>query len=116
MRNQCYGSVLWEGYLYGFDGQVGGSGKLTCMEAKTGQVKWSQGGMGTGTLMIADGKLVILSEKGKLVIAKASSDKYEELASAQVLTGKCWTVPVLANGLIYTRNAAGDLVCVDVRS
>jgi hypothetical protein len=30
------------------------------------------------------------------------------------LTGKCWTVPVLANGRIYARNAAGQLVCVDV--
>jgi len=115
MRNECYGSVPWEGSLYGFDGQVGGSGKLTCMDAGTGQVRWSQAGMGTGTLMIADGRLVILSERGKLVIAKASPERFEELASAQILTGKCWTVPVLANGLIYARNAAGDLVCVDVR-
>ena len=32
-----------------------------------------------------------------------------------VLNGRCWTVPVLANGRIYCRNAAGDLVCLDVR-
>jgi outer membrane protein assembly factor BamB len=78
-------------------------------------VKWSQGGMGTGTVALADGKLIILSEAGKLVIAKASPDKFEELASVQILQGKCWAVPVLANGLIYARNAAGDLVCVDAR-
>ena len=115
MRNQCSSSVLWKGHIYGFDGQFGGGGKLTCLDYKTGETKWSQGGMGTGTLMIAGGKLVILSERGKLVIAPASPEGFKELASAQILTGKCWTVPVLSNGRVYARNAAGDLVCVDVR-
>lgn len=114
MCNQVNSSVLWEGYLYGFSGQVGGQGKLTCMDLQSGQVKWSQGGMGTGSLMFADGKLIILGEKGKLVIAEASPDQYKEIASAQILSGKCWTMPVLANGRIYARNAEGRLVCVDV--
>jgi outer membrane protein assembly factor BamB len=70
--------------------------------------------MGTGSLMIADGKLIILGEKGTLVIAEASPEGFKELASAKILTGKCWTVPVLANGRIYARNAAGQLVCLDV--
>ncbi|MFH1718347.1 MAG: PQQ-binding-like beta-propeller repeat protein [Planctomycetota bacterium] len=114
MRNQVNSSVLWEGHLYGFDGQVGGGGKLTCLDFKTSRVKWSQAGMGTGSLMLAGGRLIILGEKGKLVIAAASPDGYRELASAQILSGKCWTVPVLANGRIYARNAEGQLVCVDV--
>ena len=114
MRNQINCSVLWEGHIYGFDGQVGGGGKLTCLDLATGEKKWSQGGMGTGSLMLADGKLIILGEKGKLVIAEASPGGFKELASAKILTGKCWTVPVLANGRIYARNAAGQLVCVDV--
>jgi len=114
MRNQINCSVLYEGHIYGFDGQVGGGGKLTCIDLATGEQKWSQGGMGTGSLMLADGKLIILGEKGKLVIAEASPEEYKELASAKILSGKCWTVPVLANGRIYARNAAGQLVCVDV--
>ncbi|MHC4204262.1 MAG: PQQ-binding-like beta-propeller repeat protein [Planctomycetota bacterium] len=116
MRNQINCSVLWEGHIYGFDGQVGGSGKLTCLDLATGEQKWSQDGMGTGSLMLADGKLIILGEKGKLVIAEASSEGYKELASAKILSGKCWTTPVLANGRIYARNAEGQLVCVDVSS
>ena len=86
------------------------------MNLKSGKIAWAQGGLGKGSLMVADGKLIILSEKGKLVTAKVSSEKFEEIASGQVLSGKCWTVPVLANGRIYARNAAGDLVCVDVRA
>lgn len=115
MRNQCTNSVLWQGHIYGFDGQVNGSGKLTCLNYETGESKWSQKGMGTGSVMIADDKLIILSENGKLVIAPASPDGFRELSSAQILTGRCWTVPVLANGRIYARSAAGRLVCVDVR-
>ncbi len=115
MRNQCNCSVLWDGYVYGFDGQVGGSGKLTCVDFKTGQIKWAQAGLGTGSLMLADGKLVVLGEAGKLAIVEASPDGYKELASAEILKGKCWTVPVLAGGRVYARNAAGDLVCVDVQ-
>ena len=84
------------------------------MDFESGQVKWSRDGMGTGSLMSADGKLIILGEKGKLVIAEASPDQYKEVASAQILSGKCWTVPVLADGRIYARNAAGRLVCIDV--
>ena len=34
---------------------------------------------------------------------------------AQVLGGKCWTAPVLANGLIYCRNSRGDIAVVDVK-
>lgn len=114
MSNQINCSVFWDGYIYGFDGQVGGGGILTCLDLATGEKKWSQDGMGTGSLMLADGKLIILSEKGKLVIAEASPEGFKELASAEILTGKCWTTPVLANGRIYARNAAGLLVCVDV--
>jgi outer membrane protein assembly factor BamB len=112
MRNHFNSSVLWQGYVYGFDDAP----ELRCLDFQTGQIKWSQARLGKGSLMIADGKLIILSEKGKLVIAKASPDKFEELASSQILKGKCWTVPVLANGRIYARNADGQLVCVDVSS
>jgi len=114
MRNQCNSSVLWKGYVYGFDGQVGGKGTLTCVDFATGEKKWSVKGMGTGSLMIAAGRLVILGEKGRLVIAETSADGFKEVASSQILSGKCWTVPVLANGRIFARNAAGKLVCVDV--
>jgi len=116
MSNHVSSCVLWKGHIYGFDGQQGGGGKLTCLNYETGEVKWAQKGMGTGSLMLADGKLIVLSERGKLVIAPASPEGFKELSSAQILTGKCWTVPVLANGRIYARNAVGDLVCVDVSS
>jgi outer membrane protein assembly factor BamB len=116
MSNQVNSSVLYENFLYGFSGNVGGRGILTCMDPRTGETKWSHKGLGTGSLMLADGKLIVLGEKGQLVIAEAVPDGYRVLREAEILSGKCWTVPVLWNGKIYARNAAGDLVCVDAKS
>ncbi len=111
MRNHFNNSILLDGYLYGFDGNsnLGRVVRLTCMNWTTGEVAWKQRGFGCGSLMIADGKLLILSEDGDLVLARATPERYEELARSPFLTGRCWTVPVLLNGRIYGRNAAGTL-------
>ncbi len=115
LQNQMNSSVLIDGHLYGIDGDTTSETFLKCVEFMTGEVKWSQDGIGSGALMAADGKLIILSEQGELIIAKASQQGFEPTARHDVMDGKCWTVPVLSNGLIYCRNEVGDVVCVDVR-
>src|SRR5262249_35487868 len=117
MGNHFNGCVATEGYLYGIDGDTDRSApaELRCLSLKDGQVQWSYKGLGLASLMVAEGKLIILSDKGELVIAEASPSAFKPLARAQVLGGKCWTVPVLSHGKIYCRNARGDLVCVDAR-
>jgi outer membrane protein assembly factor BamB len=109
LRNHFNSCVLWQGYLYGPD-----DSGLRCVAFETGDLKWTYGGFGKGSLMVADGKLVGLSEKGELIIAEATPAAFTPISRAQVLKGKCWTTPVLANGHIYCRNAVGDVVCVDV--
>jgi outer membrane protein assembly factor BamB len=115
MRNQFNSSVLLDGFLYGIDGDTSSPAVLRCVEFKTGVVRWTRREVGSGALTAADGKLLVLSDQGELMVAKASPDGFVPSAQAKVLEGKCWTVPVLANGRIYCRNAAGDLLCVDVR-
>jgi len=112
LQNWLSSSVLWKGYVYGVD--TAKAPGVTCLDLQTGDVKWSGPNVGVGSLMLADGKLIVLSDAGKLTIVDAVPTGYEELASAQILEGKCWTVPVLSGGRIYARNAVGDLVCVDV--
>ncbi|MDG2123940.1 MAG: PQQ-like beta-propeller repeat protein [Verrucomicrobiales bacterium] len=115
LRTQMNPCVLLAGHLYGTDGDEGGKAPLKCVELETGAEVWSEAGIGTGGVMIADGQLVVVSARGELIIAPASAAGFEPSLRMQVLGGKCWTVPVLANGLIYCRNAAGELACVDVR-
>ncbi len=109
MRNHFNSCVLWQGHLYGPD-----DGGLRCLAFDTGEVKWTDREFRKGSLMLADGKLIGLSERGELSIAEASPAAFNPISRAQVLTGKCWTMPVLSNGHIYCRNAVGDVVCLDV--
>jgi hypothetical protein len=107
--------VLYEGHLYGFDGNnIGGQG-LKCVEFATGKVAWTAADPTWGNLMLADGKLIIVTQSGELIVAKASPEKYEELARAHPLAGTCWTAPVLSDGRLYLRNTRGDLVGLDLR-
>ncbi|MCH7602438.1 MAG: PQQ-like beta-propeller repeat protein [Planctomycetes bacterium] len=111
MRTKMSGSVYWDGHLYGFDDT-----RLQCLDTD-GNEKWSKRGLGMGTLMVANGRLVVMSSKGELIIADASPGGYSELSRTKVLTGGVyWTMPVLANGLIYCRNSMGDVVCRDHRT
>ena len=112
-RNYFNPSVVVGDFLYGIDGTTHRPTALACISFLTGERKWSEPNFGSGALMAGDNKLIIL-DKGDLIIADASPEKYVERARAQVIGGKCWTVPVLANGRIYCRNAVGDLVCVEI--
>ena len=115
MCNQFSSSVYIDGYIYGISGNAG-KGDLKCLDMKTGKVKWSHDS-GFGALMAADGKLIILNEKGELSIAEATPTAYKELSQAKVLDpkgAKCWNMPVLSNGKIYCRDSKGELVSIDV--
>jgi hypothetical protein len=105
-------SVLYDGHLYGFD-----ESSLKCISFKDCREQWADKSMGKGALIMStDGRMIITSDNGELVIAKADPSGFETLARAPVLpSGLCWTGPTLANGRIYARNAAGDVACVDVK-
>jgi outer membrane protein assembly factor BamB len=109
MRNHVNSSVLHEGFLYGFDEK-----DLKCLDFKTGEVKWSEGSFGKGSVILADGKLIIYSDNGRLATAEANPAGYKEISSAQVLGGKTtWSLPVLADGNIFCRSLE-NLIALDV--
>lgn len=111
MKNQMAGAVPWQEHLFGFDDKV-----LKCLDL-AGQELWHERGFGQGALSIADGRLLVMSEEGELVIAEAASAGFKELSRTKIFDGgTCWTVPVLANGVIYVRNHAGELAALDHRA
>jgi outer membrane protein assembly factor BamB len=113
--NHIQSSVLLDGYIYGVDGNVLlGSSSLKCLALASGAVQWTQAHW-NGSLIIADKKILALSDKGELIVARADAAGFTPISRAQALGGKCWTAPVLANGHIYCRNARGDLACLDVK-
>lgn len=109
MKNHFNSSVLQGEYLYGFDNAI-----LTCIEVNTGEEQWRQRGFGKGSLLLADGCLIILGEGGKLALAEATPGEYRERALFQLFDDKCWTVPTLAGGRLYLRTQK-EMVCLDLR-
>ncbi len=118
MRNEFSTCVYIDGYLYGIDGEPGGGLiPFRCIDVNTGGVMWERE-MRMTSLTAADGKLIILEEKGILHIAEATPSSYVEISSGEIPLEKgvkqFWTSPVLYRGKIYCRNFAGELVCIDV--
>lgn len=110
MRNHVNSCVLVDGFLYGYD-----EGELRCLDWKSGEMKWGTKGYGKGSLMAADGKLILYGQSGKLGVAEASPAGFKELSSFQALGGKdTWASPVLANGRIYVRSME-KLAAFDVK-
>ena len=100
MQNHSATSIYYQGHLYGFDGST-----LKCLDAETGEEKWKARGYGHGTLIVADGHLVIFDEGCNLGIAEATPAGFAEKANAQVFRRSiCETVPSLADGGIYLRD------------
>ena len=117
MSNHMNNSVLLGEYLYGFDGNTHQAGpkQLVCMKLADGKVQWRQDGYRCGSLMAVQENLLVLGETGNLALGTASPKGFKPTTEAQILRGRCWTVPVYSGGRIYARNAAGNLVCVDAR-
>jgi len=114
MRNHFNPCVLIDGHVYGFDGNTGRA-TLKCIELATGKVQWEEKSFGGfGALQAIGKKLLIISNQGELIVAKANAGEFTEISRAQVTGPKCWTTPVLSNGRIYCRNSRGDLTCLDV--
>lgn len=122
MKNKENCSVLHEGYVYG----ISEGGGLRCVEFATGTLKWKSTDYGAnfGTesaVMLADNQLVVMNgadagaNDGDLVVVEAKPTTYTEVHRANdILSGDTWTVPTLANGILYLRNHEGTVVAYSV--
>lgn len=106
--------VYHDDFLYGFHGRQETGTEMRCVEAKSGEVRWSKDGFGCGSMILVEGNLIILSEGGELVLVEAKSDRYREKARAPVLTGPCRAHMALANGRLYARDNK-KLVCWNLK-
>lgn len=114
LDNHHGGVVLQDGYIYGY----GDSGKWTCLDFKTGEVKWSNPGAGKGSVTYADGMLYCYTEsQGIMALVRATPEKYEEISRFTVPNGgekEFWAHPVVLDGRLYARHS-DVLYCYDVK-
>lgn len=114
LSNDVCSSVLVAGSVYGFDiRQAQASthrparGSFRCLDALTGRVRWDEPTVGQGTPIAVDGKLVIWTETGELVLARLDPERFAELGRARLLGGggMCWAAPALSGRRLFVRDA-----------
>ena len=112
MRNHHASSVLVGEYLYGFSSAI-----LTAMRFDTGEVAWKDRSVGKGSVIFADDRLYLFSERGVAGLAEANPEAYREHGRFQVKTGSLptWSHPVVANGKLYLRDQ-DTIYAYDVRA
>ncbi len=108
MRNHFNASVVVDGFLYGFDNAT-----LKCLNPEKGETLWARRRLGKGSLIYADGHLVVLGERGQLLLVEASPNGFVQKGMSQVLKGRTWTSPTLSGGKLYLRNQK-EMVCLDL--
>ena len=110
MKNWFNSSVLRDEYLYGFDNTI-----LKCIAADTGETQWRQRGFKRGSVILAEGHLIVLGEDGAMALVEAVPAEYREKARFQVMAGRCWTAPSLADGKLFVRNEE-EIICLDLKA
>lgn len=89
-----------KGYVYGFDGL-----SLVCIDAVDGSRKWKGGRYGGQLLLLAENDIIlVLTEKGELVLAEAKPGLFREIARMPAIKGRTWNHPVLAGDILIIRN------------
>lgn len=116
-----------DGYLYALSGRNEPDATFRCVELRTGNLMWQRDERwrahsapqpdvyGRGSMIMADGKLIVLGEGGLLGLFRVNPNKPEELARHQLpqLRYPCWAGPVLAQRKLYLRSE-NWLICLDL--
>jgi len=109
LLNKFQSALLVDDTLYASDEKA-----LKAVDFRSGEELWSQPRVANGTLVLADGRLWLLTEKGELQVGPPSRADFKPIAKAPLLDGRCWTVPVISGGRLFVRNLE-TVKCYDVR-
>lgn len=137
-------AIYHDGHYFGFSGRHENEATLQCVEAKSGDLKWETSGWerpltdlrqsttgeivdaktgdvvpwpfyGRGSAILADGKFIVLGERGTLALVEARTDEFVEISRCRAprMHYPAWTAPVLSRGRLFLR-CEDALVCLDL--
>ena len=114
LRNHFSSNVLHEGHLYGFDET---RSELKCIDLRDPDgEKWASHGLRRGSVVRADGLLLVLTEDGTLALVEATPEDFRLKGKLEkVLNGsECWAPPALTgDGRAYVRDHT-KVVCLEL--
>jgi outer membrane protein assembly factor BamB len=113
MQNHHGGIIAWNWHLYGCNNPD----DLTCLDLKTGDVKWTDKSCGKCSLLFADGMLIARSEKGPVSLVEATPEGFRlrgRFTPPERTRRMAWTHPVISGGRLFLRDQH-LLFCYDLR-
>ncbi len=114
LASQYCTPLLVDGLLYGFDGRDDvPPASLVCLDPATGEVRWREQGLGYGTLIEADGKLIAATTDGELLLIRPDPAGLRVLARCRPREATLRGLPALAGGRLYLRDDA-TLACLEL--
>ena len=113
LTNHYATSVYADGYLYGYHGRQEYSPAFRAVDLETGRIAWNEDRFGGGTVILAGDDLLILRERGELILAEATPASFRPLARARILGGVVRAYAALAGGTLYARNQR-ELVAIEL--
>ena len=115
LSSQYTTPILHDGALFGLHGrQDAGAAALRCVDPATKKVLWEVDGFGYASMIMADGKLIILKTDGELVLARADKSKFVELGRTRLFSDTTRALPALSNGRLLVRDTS-TLKCVNLK-
>lgn len=103
-----HGGVVKVGdYIYGSNWINNNAGNWVCIDWKTGKKMWEEKWMSKGSIIAADGKLIIYDEKrGNVGLVEATPEKFNLISSFKIPMGNGphWSHPVIHKGVLYIRH------------
>ncbi len=105
--------VLVDGFLYGFHGRQESGPDFRCIEASSGKVRWSLERAGSGSVLAAGRKLLLLMESGEVRVLEANPEKPIEKGRFQAGGSGARALPALALGRFFFRDRA-HLLCLEI--
>lgn len=135
MQNHWSTCIAHDGFLYGFSGRHEPGSTFRCIELKTGRLMWQtedvnandepdpKAGLGKtepkyygrGSAILADGKFIVLGERGTLALVELNSKRFREISRVHYpeMTYPSWTAPILSRRRLYLRDEDA-LLCIDL--
>jgi len=76
--------IIRDGYAYGFHGHAweNSGPALRCIELATGKMMWEQPKFGSGTIVKCGDQLLVLTDTGELLLAKADPKEFKVISRA----------------------------------
>ena len=77
-----------------------------CVDWNTGEIKYKHGGLAMGNIIFNDGMLYCYNDKGDMILAKATPEKFDIVSQFPIEMGteQHWAHPVLYKGVLYVRH------------